>query len=55
MQCGKGFTDNDIVVMNGNDEDTTLNKYKMDYRRMQARLAKVSWAPSLTKSAVPAF
>ena len=55
LQCGKGFTDNDIVVMNGNDEDTTLNKYKMDYRRMQARLAKVSWAPSLTKSAVPAF
>ena len=41
MQCGKGFTVNDVVMMNGSEEDVTHNKYKMDYRRVQAKLAKV--------------
>ena len=28
-------------MINGNEEDTTQNTYKMDYRRTQAKLAKV--------------
>ncbi|XP_070195758.1 replication termination factor 2-like [Littorina saxatilis] len=39
-KCGKAFTDNDKVILNGSEEETTENKYKMDYRRVQAKLAK---------------
>lgn len=39
-RCGQAFTDNDVVMMNGSEEDLTHNTYKMDYRRLQAKLAK---------------
>ncbi|KAK7502124.1 hypothetical protein BaRGS_00006488 [Batillaria attramentaria] len=39
-KCGKPYTENDLVMLNGTEEDVTLNKYKMDNRRLQAKLAK---------------
>lgn len=42
VQCGKSFTENDVVVINGSDDDTTQNQYKMDNRRLLAKMAKVS-------------
>lgn len=39
-KCGQAFTDNDVVVLNGVEDDVTHNTYRMDHRRVQARLAK---------------
>ncbi|KAL8622449.1 hypothetical protein ACOMHN_034114 [Nucella lapillus] len=39
-KCGQAFTENDLVMLNGSEEDLTHNTYKMDYRRVQAKLAK---------------
>ncbi|PVD23278.1 hypothetical protein C0Q70_16544 [Pomacea canaliculata] len=41
-KCGKSFTENDVVVINGSDDDTTQNQYKMDNRRLLAKMAKKS-------------
>lgn len=39
-KCGKTYTETDIVTLNGTEEETTQNQYKMDSRRVQAKLAK---------------
>ncbi|XP_076440768.1 replication termination factor 2-like isoform X2 [Babylonia areolata] len=39
-KCGQAFTDNDVVNINGSEEDLTQNSYRMDHRRLQAKLAK---------------
>lgn len=41
MQCGEGFTKDDIVIINGTEEDIEKLKEIME-KRKQAKVSKVS-------------
>lgn len=40
MQCTKPFTEKDVIILNGNDEDFEKMKANMEERRANAKLAK---------------
>ena len=41
MQCGRPYTDNDIIIMNGTEEEMAVLQTRMDERRLVCKSAKV--------------
>ena len=42
MQCGKAFTSNDITILYGTEEDIKRQSERMEERRQQEKMTKVS-------------
>ena len=42
MQCGKPFQRDDIITLNGTDDEITELRTRMDARRLSAKMEKVS-------------
>ena len=40
MQCAKAYTADDVIILNGDDEDFELMKSNMETRRLAAKLLK---------------
>lgn len=41
LQCGQSFSERDVVVINGSEEEVKKMKEAMSEKRAQAKLAKV--------------
>ena len=42
FQCAKSFVKDDVIILNGTEEDVKKMAEKMEERRKQAKLSKVS-------------
>ncbi len=49
--CGTPYVEDDVIILNGTDEDVDLLKAKMEFRRLQAKLEKKSKKRSKTATA----
>ena len=41
FQCGKPFTSNDVITLNGTDEEIESLRTRMEEKRLQQKLEKV--------------